>query len=167
MNRFAITAIFVLALLAAACGPGWEGYEDNYSEPGPVSSEPWAGDEVVFVVLDDVEVEVPLLGLETRDYLGVAAVLLSDVIVQSGLTPNPESFRYDFTATDGYDLFVKRYEDITLLPSWAEMTAGYFYFDSRFDDLTTGWAEHPWGSALSAYQVKWMNGGTITLLPLQ
>ena len=80
------------------------------------------------------------------------------------MTATPESFRYDFTATDGYDLYIKRYEDITLLPSWAEMTAGYLYLDPRYDDLTAGWTQHPWGSALSAYQVKWMNGGVITLM---
>lgn len=159
--------MILFLLLPAACGPGWEGYEDNYSDPGPVPAEPWAGDESVFIELEDAVVETPLAGLETRDYLGVAAVLLADLVIASGLTPNPESYRYDFTATDGYNLYIKRYEDITLLPSWSEMTAGYLYLDSRYDDLTAGWSEHPWGSALSAYQVKWMNGGTITLMPVE
>jgi hypothetical protein len=159
--------IVLLFLPLIACGPGWDGYQDNYSEPGPVSTEPWDGPEIVFVALDDVTVEVELAGLQTRDYLGVAAVLLSDLIIKSGLTPNPESFYYDFTASDGYDLLVKRYEDVTLLPTWTELVGGYLYVDSRFDDLTAGWTTHPWGSALSAYQVKWMNGGTITLLPLE
>jgi hypothetical protein len=88
--------------------------------------------------------------------------LLSDLIIKSGIVADPESYRYDFTATDDYDLFIKRHEDLSLLPSWAEMTSGYLYLDSRYDDLTCGWTEHPWGGALSAYQVKWMNGGTIT-----
>lgn len=157
----------VIFLLPAACGPGWEGYEDNYSEPGPVSAEPWTGEEIVYIALADTVVETPLAGLETRDYLGVPAVLLSDLVIASGLAANPESYRYDFTATDGYDLYIKRYEDLTLLPSWSEMTTGYLYLDSRYDDLTAGWSQHPWGSALSAYQVKWMNGGTITLMPIE
>jgi len=160
--------LFLLLVLAlGACGPGWDGYDDNYSEVGPVNTAPWEGDEVVYVVLDETEVEVALEGMQTYDYLGAPAVSLSDLVVKSGLTPNPESFRYDFTATDGYDLFVKRYEDLSLLPSWTEMTNGYLYLDPRYDDLTSGWTQHPWGSALSAYQVKWMNGGTITLLPLE
>jgi len=158
-----------LAWLAAlpACGPGWEGYDDQYSDPGPVPAEPWEGEESIFVELADTSVEVPLAGLDTRDYLGVRAVLMADLIVASGLTPNPESYWYDFTATDGYNLFRKRYEDATLLPSWAEMTVGYLYFDARYDDLAAGWSQYPWGSALSAYQIKWMNGGTITLLPVE
>ena len=147
-----------------ACGPGWEGYEDDYSDPAPVASAPWEGDEVVFVELGDMSVETPLKGLETRDYMGAPAVLLSDIVIQSGLASAPESYRYDFTATDGYNLYVKRYEDMTLLPGWSEMSSGYLYLDPRFDDLTAGWREHPWGSALSAYQVKWMNGGVIGLL---
>ena len=155
-----------LALLAG-CGPGWDEYQDHYSPAGPVITEPWSGPESVFIVLDDAQVEVLLEGMQTYDYQGALAVSLSDLVIQSGLTPNPESFRYDFTATDGYDLFIKRYEDISLLPSWQEMLKGYLYWDTRYDDLTAGWTEHPWGSALSAYQVKWMNGGTITLLPLQ
>lgn len=154
----------MLLLTAAGCGPGWEGYEDNYSDVGPVSSAPWSGDEVVTVVLDTIETDVPLAGLQTYDFEGAPAILLSELIIKSGVTATPESYRYDFTATDGYDLYIKRYEDITLLPSWAEMTAGYLYLDPRYDDLTAGWTQHPWGSALSAYQVKWMNGGVITLL---
>ncbi len=166
MPRIQLVFLLLLLALVAACGPGWEGYDDQYSDPGPIPSEPWEGEETIFVELDETSVEVPLAGLETRDFMGVRAVLLADVVVASGLTPNPESYWYDFTATDGYNLFQKRYEDKTLLPGWVEMAAGYLYFDARFDDLTTGWTQHPWGGALSAYQVKWMNEGAITLLPV-
>lgn len=165
MKAFSIGLTFSIALaLLFGCGPGWEGYQDNYSDPGPVVTDPWEGDESVFVALEDTVVEVALEGMETYDYLGALAVSLSNIVVNSGLTPNPESYYYDFTAADGYDLYVKRYEDVSLLPSWQEMLSGYLYWDSRFDDLTCGWEQHPWGSALSAYQVKWMNKGTITLL---
>ena len=165
-GKTAITALsLLLAVGFAACGPGWDGYADNYSDVGPVTTAPWSGDETVFVVLDTSEVEVPLAGMQTYDYEGAPAVSLSELIVNSGLAATPESFYYDFTAADGYDLFIKRYSDVTLLPTWDEMKNGYLYLDSRYDDLTAGWTEHPWGSALSAYQVKWMNGGTITLLP--
>jgi hypothetical protein len=164
MTRSPILVLLCVLGLSTACGPGWEGYADNYSEVVDVPDEPWAGDETVFVALDDVTVETPLAGLATYDYEGAPSVRLSELIIQSGVTETPESYRYDFTATDGYDLFIKRYEDLSLLPSWTEMTNGYLYLDPRYDDLTCGWTEHPWGSALSAYQVKWMNGGVITLL---
>ncbi len=166
-RRTKLACIYFLVNLMGfglGCGPGWDGYSENYSDPGPVLQTPWDGDESVIVEWEDMSVETFLKGLETRDYLGAPAVRLSDIIIQSGLANNPESYRYDFTATDGYNLYKKRHEDITLLPSWTEMSAGYLYVDSRNDDLTSGWQTHPWGSALSAYQVKWMNGGTITLL---
>lgn len=162
--------IIVLAAvigLLVGCGPGWDEYKDHYSPAGPVITEPWSGPESVFIELDGAQVEVPLEGMQTHDYLGALAVSLSNLVIQSGLTPNPESYRYDFTATDGYNLFIKRYEDISLLPGWREMLKGYLYWDTRYDDLTAGWSEHPWGGALSAYQIKWMNGGLITLLPLE
>jgi hypothetical protein len=154
---------FILGL--PACGPGWDGYENRYSDPGPVSSAPWEGEQSLIVELEGASVPVQLAGMETHDYLGAPAISLSAIIIQSGLAGDPESYRYDFTATDGYNLFIKRYEDIALLPGWSEMTAGYLYMDPRYEDLTAGWEEHPWGSALSAYQVKWMDGGTLTLLP--
>jgi len=156
--------ILVCVLMLFGCGPGWEGYEDNYSEVGPVSEAPWAGDESVFVVLDDTKVEVFLESMTTYDYQGAPAVSLSELIIKSAVTPNPETYRYDFTATDNYNLLIKRRGDLRLLPSWQEMLNGYLYLDPRYDDLTCGWSQHPWGSAVSAYWVKWMNGGTITLL---
>jgi hypothetical protein len=157
-------AVFVTVLLCFGCGPGFDGYEEQYSEVVPVSTEPWEGAETVFVVLEGAEVEVELLGMQTYDFSGAPAVSLSELIIASGLAADPEIYRYNFTATDGYDLLIKRYEDLSLLPSWEEMKNGFLYFDSRYDDLTCGWEEHPWGSALSAYHVKWMNGGRITLL---
>jgi len=166
--RYANYCLVILVVLAfgPGCGPGWEGYEDDYSAVGPVVTTPWEGDESVYVVLDAAEVQVFLAGMQTYDYQGALAVSLSDLVMNSGLAPSPESYYYDFTATDNYDLLIKRYNDPTLLPTWDEMKAGYLYWDSRYDDLTCGWTEHPWGSALSAYQVKWMNGGTITLIPM-
>lgn len=163
-----IAVFFVLFILAPvfSCGPGWDGYEDNYSEPVPAGGVPWEGDETVFVVFDQTTVEVALLGMDTYDYKGASAVSLSELIINSGIIPDPENYRYNFTATDGYDLFIKRYEDLTLLPGWEEMKSGYLYLDPRFDDLTSGWDQHPWGSALSAYLVKWMNGGAITAMPM-
>ena len=98
----------LLLFLVAACGPGWDGYDENYSEVMPISTAPWEGDEIVYVVLDETEVEVALEGLQTHDYLSAPAVSLSELIVKSALTPNPESYVYAFTATDDYNLFVKR-----------------------------------------------------------
>ena len=159
-----LAAFLMCAFLffAPGCGPGWDGYSDEYSKVVPVSAGPWKGDESVYVVLEDTKVEVALEGLDTQDFKGAPAVLLSDLIIKSGIISEPSTYHYDFTATDGYDLFIKRHKDVSLLPSWDEMTTGYLYLDSRYDDLTCGWTEEPWGSALSAYQVKWMNGGTIT-----
>jgi len=164
-GRHILVCSILLCLLSMGCGPGWDGYADNYSDLGPVPDEPWEGDEFVYVALGADTVKTALEGLETYDFQGQPAVLLSELIQKSGVTGDFEAYRYDFTATDGYNLYIKRYEDITLLPSWQEMEHGYLYWDTRFNDLTSGWTEQPWGSAVSAYRVKWMNGGLITLLP--
>ena len=75
-------------------------------------------------------------------------------------------YNADFTATDDppYNLLVKRGGDLSLLPNWENMQHGFLYLDQG--DLKTGWdaAEQPWGTAVSAYNVKYMNGGTIELL---
>lgn len=164
--QIAVFAATVMPFLFIGCGPGWDGYEKNYSTVEPVSTEPWEGPETVFVVLEETEVEVPLKGLLTYDFKSTPAVLLSELILAGGLSPNPEDFSFDFTATDGYNLLIKR-GDISLLPGWEEMKKGYLYLDTRYEDLSCGWEEHPWGSALSAYQVKFMNGGKIILLTAQ
>jgi hypothetical protein len=165
-NIYRLAVLLFALALVPGCGPGWDGYKNGYSSVGPVPSTPWAGDESVYVVLDQTSVQVFLAGMTTHDYLGARAVSLSELVERSGLTETPETFRYDFTATDGYDLLRKRYSDPTLLPGWDEMKGGYLYFDSRYDDLTAGWTTYPWGSALSAYLVKWMNGGSITLISM-
>ena len=151
--------------MLAACGPGWEGYQDRYTTlDDVVESEPWTGDQVVTVTLDDQTVDVALAGLNTHDFSGVPAVALWELIEASALATSPADYRYDFTASDSYNLLTKREGDIDLLPSWTEMQHGFLYLDGRSGDLTSGWTEHPWGSALSAYQVKYMNGGRITLI---
>ncbi|MEW6442843.1 MAG: hypothetical protein AB1640_18040 [bacterium] len=161
-----LLVLFWLAALIAAngCGEGWDGYEDSYeSRDTGTPGEPWVGPETVFVVLGDQTVETPLAGIVTSTFSGEAAVRLSDFIIESGITSAPEGYRYDFTATDGYNLLKKRYDDKSLLPGWQEMLHGFLYWNDQ-GWLETGWEEHPWGSALSAYQVKYMDGGTITLL---
>ena len=167
ISKITTAALCVIFLLVAGCGPGFEGYADQYSEAEPFTGEPWDGDQIVYVVLEDAEATVELNGMETVEFQGVPAVHLSDVIIASGLTQNPEVYRYDFTATDAYNLFAKRDGDLSLLPSWTDMQNGVFYYDPSRDDLESGWFEHPWGSAVSAYRVKYMNGGTITLLEPQ
>jgi hypothetical protein len=168
-HNIALYAATIISMILSglSCGPGFDGYADQYSDVAPVSLAPWEGDETVFVDLEGQSVEVELAGMETYDYEGAPAVSLAELILSSGITQTPESFRYDFTASDGYNLFTKRHEDLDLMPSWTEMQVGFLYLDPRYDDLTSGWAEHPWGSALSAYQVKWFNGGTITLLSIE
>lgn len=158
------TLLFIL-IISHGCGPGFDGYQDQYSDLAPVSTDPWDGSQTVYVILNDSEVQTPLADLQTYDFQGQPAVLLSELIISSGITQTPEDYRFDFTATDGYNLLTKREGDAGLLPGWDEMRAGYLYEDSRYGgDLTSGWTEHPWGSALSAYLVKFMNGGTITLI---
>lgn len=163
-HKIAVFTITVIFFLLSGCGPGWEGYENNYSTVEPISEEPWEGTESVFVALDDLEVEVPLKGLMTYDFNSAPSVSLSELVLAAGISQTPEDFRYDFTATDDYNLLIKR-KEFLLLPGWEEMKNGYLYLDSRYEDLTSGWVDHPWGSALSAYQVKFMNGGRITALP--
>ena len=161
--RVLLVASLVIAMGALSCGPGWEGYEGGYSaiDDAPPPAE-WEGDQAVFVRLGDLEIELPLAGMTAHDYLGVPAVRLSDLIEASAIVEEPADYRYNFTASDGYDLLAKRREDPVLLPDWEDLGAGYLYDQ---DDLTVGWSEHSWGSAVSAYQIKYMNGGIITLIP--
>jgi hypothetical protein len=162
----ALPVLLLLPCLLLSCGDGWDAYKDLYNqEQGPPPGEPWVGDETVFVRLGGAESETPLAGIVTSDFLGSGSVRLSDLINASGITATPEAFRYDFTATDGYNLLVKRGNDIEELPSWENMQHGFLY-RTNTGDLETGWdpAEQPWGSALSAYNVKYMNGGLIELL---
>ena len=156
------TLIACTFLLLLGCGEGWEAYEKQYDTSGDQApGEPWEGPETVFIVLGILEVETPLAGIETSEFSGVGAVRLSDLIQTSGITASPEDYRYDFTATDGYNLLLKRGGDLEELPSWENMQHGFLYL---YLSLETGWEEHPWGSALSAYNVKYMDGGTIELL---
>ncbi len=156
--------LLVLPWLVLSCGDGWDAYRDDYNvDPGEPPGEPWVGDEPVFVRLGATEIETPLEGIVTSDFGGVGAVRLSDLIEESEITTNPEVFRYNFTATDGYNLLGKRGGDLAQLPNWENMQHGFLY-SSAPDDLSTGWEEHPWGSAISAYNLKLMNGGLIELL---
>jgi len=162
--------LLVLPWLVLSCGDGWDAYRDEYNiDPGVPPGEPWVGDETVFVRLGPAEsdptIETPLQGIVTSDFGGVAAVRLSDLIEASQITANPELFRYDFTATDGYNLLGKRGGDLAQLPNWENMQHGFLY-RTNTGDLETRWdpEEQPWGSAVSAYNVKYMNGGVIELL---
>jgi len=165
-------ASFLIALFLfsfAGCGDGWDAYEDAYRiQTGGEPGEPWTGPEVVTVVLGAARVDTALEGIETSPFktssgLTLAAVRLSDLIDKAGVTSAPEQYRYDFTASDGYNLLIKRGSK-DLLPNWEDMHIGYLYLDQ--EDLRVGWdeSEQPWGSAVSAYNVKFMDGGTIELL---
>ncbi len=161
-------ASLTLALFVMGCG-SFDDYAFLYEGPGDVAEivagEPWAGEEWVNVVLGEESRVVALAGLPATFFRGAPAVVLVEVVATAGLTAAPEDFRYDFTATDDYNLFIKRDEDLSLLPSWEDMQHGYLYRNPD-GDLRVGWEEdfQPWGSAVSAYRLKYMNGGTIELL---
>jgi hypothetical protein len=168
------TLLFILLLvpfILFGCGDGWDAYRDDYNtDPGPPPGQPWEGDETVWVVLGQTEIETALEGIVTSEFRGaggvpLAGVRLSDLIETSQITDNPELFRYDFTATDGYNLLGKRGNDLDELPDWENMQHGFLY-RTPSDDLEVAWdpAEQPWGTAVSAYNVQKMNGGTIELL---
>jgi len=156
---------------ASGCGEGWDAYEPFYDNtPAEDPGEPWSGPERVFVDFGGERVETFLEGIVTSGFhtsagIVIAAVRLSDLIGRSEITASPEQYRYDFTASDGYNLLRKRGGDLELLPDWENMHHGYLY-TSDIGDLTVGWdeAEQPWGSAVSAYNLKYMDGGTIGLL---
>jgi len=158
--------LLLLPWLVVNCGDGWDAYRDDYNvDPGEPPGEPWGGDETVFVKLGATQTETPLEGVVTSDFGGIGAVRLSDLIEASQITANPEAIRYDFTATDGYNLLGKRGGDLAQLPNWENMQHGFLYASAP-NDLSVGWdpEEQPWGSAVSAYNVKYMNGGLIELL---
>lgn len=151
-----------LACAAAACGPGFDGYRSLYATPdaGP-PGEPWTGPEWVAVSLDGETSDVPLAGLPTVALDDAQAVPLQQVVSAAGLLAAPDRWRYNLVAADGYDLLGKR-GTAELLPSWSELAAGVLYRHPQ-GDLRVGWdpARQPWGAAVSAYRVKWMDGGRI------
>ena len=109
--------LLLLPCMLLGCGDGWDAYRDYYNKDlGPPPGQPWEGDETVLVVLGQTEVETALAGIVTSEFAGaggvrLAGVRLSDLIDASGITVNPEPFRYDFTGTDGYNLLGKRGND--------------------------------------------------------
>jgi len=161
--------LLVLPWLVLSCGDGWDAYRDEYNvDPGEPPGEPWVGDETVFVRLGPAEsdrtIETPLQGIVTSDFGGFAAVRLSDLIEASQITDNPELFRYNFIVTNDYNLLGKRGGDLAQLPNWENMQNGFLLYPTTPDNLETRWQDHPWGSAISAYNLKLMNGGLIELL---
>jgi len=169
-----VALVLVVSLFPAGlsgCGEGWDAYKSFYANtPSENPGEPWAGPEAVVVELGAERVETALEGIETSAFhttsgLTIAAVRISDLIDRSGITDSPESYRFDFTASDGYNLLLKRGGDLALLPDWENLHHGYLY-TSDIGDLRVGWdeAEQPWGSAVSAYNVKYMDRGVIGLL---
>jgi hypothetical protein len=170
LSAMPLFSVFILLLLPG-CGEGWDGYKHYYDTiPGGDVGEAWTGPESVYVVHENQTVETFLAGIITAGYstssgLVLAAVRLSDLVEAAGITTEPASFRYDFTASDGYNLLTKRDNDLMKLPDWDTMHYGYLYV-SDIGDLRVGWDEdkQPWGGAVSAYNVKYMDGGTIELL---
>jgi hypothetical protein len=125
----------------------------------------WRGDESVFVKHADQSVVVPLKGLPVRTFKAKDAVLLSDIVEKSALTSTPEIYFYNLIASDNYSLA----RGIVLggwgtgLPPWADLQQGYLY-DSPTYELLTGWASDTIGGRIgNAYNVKYMNGGTIEI----
>jgi hypothetical protein len=165
-----LMAMILLLLVLAGCGDGWDAYQQFYEQSGGGEpGEPWTGTEKASVVLGAERVETALAGIETSGFpttsgLTIAAVRLSDLIEKADITATPEEYRYDFTAVDGYNLLIKRGSK-DLLPNWENLHDGYLYV-SDVGDLRVGWDEskQPWGSAVSAYNLKYMDGGTIELL---
>jgi len=170
-----LSILLLVPCILSGCGEGWDAYKDLYNQDeGEPPGEPWVGDETVSIALEGgAGIETPLEGILTSDFLGAGAVRLSDLINASGITATPEAFRYDFTATDGYNLLKKRcgdppYDDdpdclaLLPLPNWENMQHGFLHLDQG--DLVTDWEEHPWGGEYSAYHVQFMNGGLIELL---
>ncbi len=131
-----LSILFVVPWLILSCGDGWDAYKDAYNtDQGEPPGKPWVGDETVYVVLDATEIETPLEGIVTSDSQGIGAVRLSDLIEASRITSDPDVFRYDFTATDGYNLLAKRGGDLSLLPNRSSfglpLNSRYIYTSSR------------------------------------
>jgi hypothetical protein len=159
--------VLLVAAGLAGCG-SFEDYRFQYAAVDAAdvaAGAPWAGPERVTVALDPAAVEVPLAGLVAATFRDAPAVPLQTLVAAAALTDEPQRYRYDLTASDGYDLLVKR-GAVELLPSWDDLAHGYLY---RADDgdLRVGWEAdaQPWGGAVSAYRVKYMDGGRVTLLP--
>ena len=165
--RPAPTLLLLLLALVTRCGSFDDYrflYEGDFDVDEIRAGEPWIGAEQVVVGLAGQDETVALAGLTTTSFLDVPAVALAQVVEGAALTDLPERFRFDFTATDGYNLLAKRGEP-ALLPSWEDLQHGYLYRNPD-GDLRVGWdaAHQPWGSAVSAYRLKYMNGGRIDLL---
>lgn len=125
----------------------------------------WRGEETVSVKHAEQSVVVPLEGLQVRTFKAKDAVLLSDIVDKSALTDTPEDFFYNLIASDDYSLAMGIMFGGwgTGLPPWTDMQKGYFY-DSPTYELLTGWESDTIGGRIGqAYNVKYMNGGTVEL----
>jgi len=129
----------------------------------------WRGDEEVTVTFGTSSAVVPLKGLLIYLYKGKEGVLLADVVEKSEVTDHPEDYYYNFIASDGFSLE----RGIILggwgtgLPPWSDMEKGYFY-ETTCCGLSVGWDPDTIGGQIgqysdSAYNVKYMNGGTIEI----
>ena len=125
----------------------------------------WRGEETVTVKHADESVLVELKGLSVRTFKEKDAVLLSEIVEKSALTSEPEIYYYNLIASDNYSLA----RGIILggwgtgLPPWADMQKGYLYQSPSYE-LLTGWEGNTIGGRIGqAYNVKWMNRGTIEL----
>jgi len=125
----------------------------------------WRSDETVTVKHGDESADVALKGLQVRTFKEKDAVLLSDIVDKSALTNEPENFFYNLIASDNYSLargiVVGGWD--TGLPPWSDMQKGYLYQSPTYE-LLTGWESDTIGGRIGqAYNVKYMNGGTIEL----
>ncbi len=123
----------------------------------------WRGQETVTVKHGDESANVAFKGLQVRTFKEKDAVLLSDIVTKSALTDEPENYFYNLIASDNYSLargiVVGGWD--TGLPPWSDMQKGYLYQSPTYE-LLTGWESDTIGGRIGqAYNVKYMNGGTI------
>jgi hypothetical protein len=123
----------------------------------------WRGSEQITVQLGSNDALVDLKGLPVHLFKGKDALLLSEVIEKYNAVAMPENYFYNFIANDGYSLE----RGIILggwgtgLPPWSDMQKGYLYL-SKSSGLLVGWEPDTVGGKTGgAYNVKFMEGGTI------
>ena len=125
----------------------------------------WRGEETISVKYVDQSVIVPLKGLQVRTFKDKDAVLLSDIVEKSALTSTPENYFYNLIASDGYSLAasLKNSGWGTGLPPWKDMQKGYLCQSETYELLTKWESDTIGGRIGNAYNVQYMDGGTIEL----
>ncbi|MHA1568930.1 MAG: hypothetical protein ACTSXZ_05630 [Alphaproteobacteria bacterium] len=148
--------------------------DDDIADDDTVATT-WEGDQTLVITTPDGDVPVDLNGLpaftwnDPEDQTDKSALLVSDVVAAAfaGKDFDPEDYKFNFIASDGYNILSKKLEgDYRGLPAYGDLDMGWFIEyeedDSKYIDIRVIWDEDlGYENFMGA---KMMDGGTIEMV---